>query len=251
MPGPFRLLPGPAGDLWTYATTTPAGSPSNRAGHVLLCHDLPLARASAHDVALTYPALADRLSRETGWRVVTGTLRGAGDAGGDFSAQGWIEDLGLIAETEIPADAPRLVVGFGFGGVLALHLASLDERVAGVACLGTPATLNALIEAPDALIERCLRSGVISTPGYPGSVETWAKELSILHPTEDAALMKGRPLLVVHGSADGDIPSEDANELAAAATGPTDQRIVVGAGHWLRADPRVIAILIGWLERRR
>ena len=22
-------------------------------------------------------------------------------------------------------------------------------------------------------------------------------------------------------------------------------------GHWLRADPRVIAILVGWLERRR
>jgi pimeloyl-ACP methyl ester carboxylesterase len=250
MPGPFRLLPGPAGDLWTYATATPAGSP-NRSGHVLLCHDLPRDRGSAHDVALTYPALADRLGRETGWRVVTGTLRGAGDAGGDFSAQGWIEDLSLIAEAEIPADAPRLVVGFGFGGVLALHLASLDERVAGVACLGTPATLTALTEAPDVLIERCVRSGVISTPGYPSSIETWAKELSILHPTEDAALLKGRPLLVVHGSADRDIPSEDAGALAAAATGPTDQRIVVGAGHWLRADPRVIAILVGWLERRR
>ena len=30
------------------------------------------------------------------------------------------------------------MVGFGFGGVLALHLAAGDERVAGVACLGTP-----------------------------------------------------------------------------------------------------------------
>jgi hypothetical protein len=26
--------------------------------------------------------------------------------------------------------------------------------------------------------------------------------------------------------------------------------VVFGAGHWLRADPRVIAILVGWLERR-
>jgi putative redox protein len=251
MTGPFRLLPGAAGDLWTYTTATPTGAPTDGTGHVMLCHDLPRSKGSAHDVALTYPALADRLSRETGWRVVTGTLRGAGEAGGDFSAQGWVEDLGLIMETEIPADAPRLVVGFGFGGVLALHLASLDERVAGVATLGTPATLDTLTADPDALIERCLRSGVISTPGFPSSVETWAKELSILHPTEDAALLKGRPLLVVHGSADPDISPDDANALAAAATGPTDLRIVIGAGHWLRADPRVIAILVGWLERRR
>jgi pimeloyl-ACP methyl ester carboxylesterase len=249
MPGPLRLLPGPAGELWTYASATPAGSPLG--GHVLLCHDLPRAKGSAHDVALTYPSLADRLTRETGWRVVTATLRGAGDAGGDFSAQGWVEDLSLVMEAEIPNEAPRLVVGFGFGGVLALHLASLDERVAGVACLGTPATLDSLTGAPDALVERCLRSGVISTPGYPASVETWIKELSILHPTEDAALLKGRPLLVVHGSADPDIAVDDATALAAAATGPTEVRVVGGAGHWLRADPRVIAILVGWLERRR
>jgi pimeloyl-ACP methyl ester carboxylesterase len=218
---------------------------------VVLCHDLPRAEASAHDVALTYPSLADRLARETGWRVVTGSLRGAGDSTGDFSPQGWLDDLVVLIESEIPADAPRWLVGFGFGGVLALHLASVDERVAGVACLGTSSTLESLISAPDSLVERCRRAGVISTAGYPGSTETWAKELSLFQPTEDAALMRGRPMLVVQGSADPFIPVDQARALAAAATGPTDLRVVLGAGHWLRADPRVIAILAGWLERRR
>jgi len=249
VPGPFRLLPGPAGDLWTYASATTPGSPN--AGNVVLCHDLPRATGSAHDVALTYPALADRLARETGWRVVTGCLRGAGDSAGDFSADGWLDDLGVLSEAELPADEPRWLVGFGFGGVLALHLASLDERVKGVACLGTSATLDALSKAPEALLDHCRRAGVISTADYPGSTETWAKELSILHPIEDAALLKGRPLLVVHGSADPFVPLDDARQLAEAATGPSDLRVVVGAGHWLRADPRVIAILVGWLERRR
>jgi putative redox protein len=249
MPGPFRLLPGPAGDLWAYATASLPGSP--QAGTVVLCHDLPRVKGSAHDVALTYPALADRLARETGWRVVTGCLRGAGDSAGDFSADGWLDDLGVLMHSEVPADSPRWLVGFGFGGVLALHLASLDERVKGVACLGASATLDGLTDAPDDLLERCRRAGVVTTPSYPGSVETWAKELSILHPTEDAAQLKGRPLLVVHGSADPFIPVDDASALAEAATGPTDLRVVVGAGHWLRADPRVIAILVGWLERHR
>jgi pimeloyl-ACP methyl ester carboxylesterase len=218
---------------------------------VVLLHDLPRAKGSSADVALTFPALADRLTRETGWRVVTGTLRGAGESGGDFSAQGWLDDASLLTESEVPVDAPRWLIGFGFGGVLALHVASHDERVAGVACLGTPATLEPLTRDPGMLIERCVRTGVIRTPGFPGSPETWAKELSILHPKEDAELLKGRPLLVVHGADDPDISSNDASALAEAATGPTDLRVVLGAGHWLRADPRVIAVLVGWLERRR
>jgi putative redox protein len=218
---------------------------------VVLLHDLPRSKGSAADVALTFPALADRLTRETGWRVVTGTLRGAGESGGDFSAQGWLDDVGWLTETEVPADALRWLVGFGFGGVLALHVAGQDERVAGVACLGTPASLDALIGDPAGFVERCVRTGVIRTAGYPVAPETWAKELSILHPLEDAGLMKGRPLLVVHGADDPDIPTVDAAALADAATGPTDLRVVLGAGHWLRADPRVIAILVGWLERRR
>jgi putative redox protein len=219
-------------------------------GHVLLCHDLPRPKGSAADVALTFPALADRLTRESGWRVVTAALRGVGDSAGDFSALGWLDDLTFVAETEVPETSPRLVVGFGFGGVLALHLAAGDERVAGVACLGTPSDLGSLTRDPAGFLERCRLNGVITTPGFPSSADAWAKELSVLHPSDDAALLKGRPLLMVHGSDDADVPISDARALADAATGPSELHVVPGAGHWLRADPRVIAILVGWLERR-
>jgi uncharacterized protein len=247
--GPFRLLHGQAGDLWSYASAIPPGAPVG--GQVVLCHDLPRATGSAKDVAQTYPALADRLTRETGWRVVTAMLRGAGTSEGDFSAQGWLDDLELLTETEVADDAPRWLVGFGFGGVLALHLAAGDERVAGVACLGTPADLESFTRDPAELVDRCVRTGVIRTPGYPAAPDTWAKELSLLHPKEDAELLKGRPLLVVHGADDPDTSVDEARALSEAATGPSDLHVIFGAGHWLRADPRVIAILVGWLERRR
>jgi uncharacterized protein len=248
VPGPFRLRPGPAGGLATYASSTPAGAPVH--GHALLIHDLPRPKGAAADVTLTYPPLADRLTRESAWRVATASLRGAGESAGDFSALGWLDDLAFLAAEEIPESAPRLVVGFGFGGVLALHLAAGDERVAGVACLGTPADLGPLTRDPAALLERCRQTGVVNTPDFPASADAWAKELSVLHPAEDAALLKGRPLLVVHGSDDPDVPLSDARALAEAATGPSELHTVLGAGHWLRADPRVIAILVGWLERR-
>jgi putative redox protein len=90
---------------------------------------------------------------------------------------------------------------------------------------------------------------VITSKNFPASVEAWAKELSLLNPTEDAAQLRGRPLLVVDGSDDPDVPVADARALAEAATGPSELHVVHGAGHWLRADPRVVAILVGWLER--
>ena len=60
------------------------------------------------------------------------------------------------------------MIGFGFGGVLALHMAAGDERVAGVACLGTPADLAPLAGDPERLLERCRQTGVVSSPGLPG-----------------------------------------------------------------------------------
>jgi uncharacterized protein len=248
VPGPFRLRPGPAGDLWTYATATSPGAPVR--GHVLLCHDLPRPQASATDVALTYPALADRLARETGWQVVTAALRGAGESAGDFSALGWLDDLRFLAENEVPEGSTRVVVGFGFGGVLALHLAASEDRVEGVACLGTPAEVVELTGDTQTFLARCRRTGVITSPGFPASVEAWEKELSVLHPAEDAARLKGRPLLLVHGSDDPDVDLSSARALADAATGPSELHVVLGGGHWLRADPRVLALLVGWLERR-
>jgi pimeloyl-ACP methyl ester carboxylesterase len=247
--GPFRLLEGAAGELWSYASATIPGAPVS--GHVVVCHDLPRATGSANDVAQTYPALADRLSRETGLRVVTGTLRGAGASEGDISARGWSDDLGQLIGAEVADDSRRWLVGFGFGGVLALHLAATDDRVAGVACLGTPADLVSLTSDPAQLVERCVRTGVIRTPGFPADLDTWIEELIALHPKEDAEQLKGRPFLVVHGADDPDTSVEEARALSEAATGPSDLRVVYGAGHWLRADPRVIAILVGWLERRR
>ncbi len=182
--------------------------------------------------------------------MVTAVLRGAGESQGDFSPLGWLEDLTFLADAEIPEDAPRLVVGFGFGGVLALHLAARDERIAGAACLGTPADLASLVSDPGDLLSHCRRTGVITTEGFPASVEAWAKELSLLHPAEDAALLKGRALLLAHGANDPDVPVAQARALADAATGPSELHVVLGAGHWLWADPRAVAILAGWLERR-
>ncbi|MFI5042209.1 MAG: alpha/beta hydrolase family protein, partial [Acidimicrobiales bacterium] len=76
------------------------------------------------------------------------------------------------------------------------------------------------------------------------------EELRAMDPLASARAIPPRPLLIVHGSADEEVPLVDARALADAAEGHCDLRVVPMAGHRLRHDPRAIAVLLGWLERR-
>jgi len=46
------------------------------------------------------------------------------------------------------------------------------------------------------------------------------------------------------------VPSLDARAIAD-AHGTAELRIIDGAGHHLRHDPRAVALLLGWLDRQR
>lgn len=251
MTGPWRLLDGPAGVLRTYATATPPGlEPGPTA---LVCHELPREPDAATGAGRTYPGLADRLAHESGFQVVVGMLRGAGGSEGDFSAAGWLEDLRFLVDELVGPDGSIWLVGFGLGGALVLRMAAGDPRVAGVAALAAPADLTAWVADRSAVLARCRHSGAIRTQGFPEDEAAWAADLVALRPLDAAGKLVGRPLLVVHGSADDEVPAAAARALAdaAAPTGPVDLRIVPGAGHWLRADPRVVATLVGWMARQR
>lgn len=250
MSGRWRTVPGGGGPLRVYSTSEPSGAERRRGPVLVLCHDLPRVRGSGSDAGRTFPALADRLAEESGWRAVTATLRGAGGSAGDFSAGGWLEDLGTVMAAEVGEEGQAWLIGFGLGGALALRLAVSDPRVRGLACLGTAADLSGWAASAPALVARCRDSGVITDPAYPADPVAWAAELADLRPVEAAAALGARPLLVVQGAEDPDVPTAAARALADAAGAHAELRIVFGAGHWLRSDPRVVATLVGWIERQ-
>lgn len=250
MPGDWRVIDGEAGALRVYETPTAAATSSDSL--VVLCHELPREPDRATDAGRGFPALADRLSEECACKVVVPMLRGTSGSVGDFSAKGWLEDLSAVADADVSSDASIWLIGFGFGGAIALRTAAQDRRVAGVATIAGPADLTAWVANRQMVLERCRRSGVISTNGFPPDVDAWAGEIVALAPLDAASNLGTRPLLVVHGSDDAEVPVAAARAIAdAAADGPVDLRIVAAAGHWLRADPRVVATLVGWIERHR
>jgi putative redox protein len=215
-------------------------------------HDFPVEAGAAERTGRSLPVLADRLAGESGWRVLAGCLRGVGGSAGDFSLCGWMEDLAVLVDhaTDLAAGGGVWVVGFGVGGSMALCLAASDDRVRGVGCLGSPATFDDWAQDPKAMLDAACRVGVITTPGFPPDVMSWARQFTELRPLAAASAVRPREVLVVHGADDDDVPVSDARELAEAAGRGGELRVLAGAGHRLRADPRALALLIGWLERQ-
>lgn len=249
MNGLWRVLDGPAGALRCYSNT--AAETATRPV-LIICHELPRHRGASEELGQTLPALADRLVEEAGIRVVAPALRGAGGSRGDFSATGWLDDLSFLLEVEVGATGRAWLAGYELGGVLALRHAVDDGRVRGIACLGVPTDMASWVGEPAAFLERCRASGCISKRAFPEDLLEWSAEILALDPMAAAGELADRPLLVVHGTEDAEVPLKEAALLAESV--PSDEaefRLVLGAGHWLRADPRAAATLIGWMERHR
>ncbi|MGH9243438.1 MAG: alpha/beta hydrolase family protein [Acidimicrobiales bacterium] len=219
---------------------------------LVLCHGYPVGVGGAATSAKSFPELADRIARELGWVVLAFTLRGAGASEGDFSIGGWLDDV-LAAVDHLVSTEPLLgvwAVGFGSGGSLAICAAGRDRRIRGVAAVGAPADFDDWAGQPRRLLQHAREIGLIKDDAFPQSFELWARPLRDVRALQCVTLLPPRSLLVVHGTDDDVVPDFDAR-VVADAHGAADLKLIPGAGHRLRHDPRVVAVLLGWLDRER
>lgn len=219
---------------------------------VVLAHGYPSDVNAAAIAASALPELADRIGAEMGWTAMALAFRGCGGSGGSFSLRGWLDDL-LAAVEHLRATEPVTGVwlaGFGTGGALSICAAAEQADVRGVAALGAPADFDDWATHPRRLLEHARDVGMIKDPTFPTNTDEWARELRDLRAVECAPKLGTRPLLVVHGSEDDLVPVFDARVLVD-AHGDAELRIISGAGHRLRHDPRAVAVLLGWLDRQR
>jgi pimeloyl-ACP methyl ester carboxylesterase len=244
-------IEGPSGSLALHVAPG-SSTRGDRSNVLVLCHGFPVESDSAERVADTLPMLGDRIAAENGYPVLVGCLRGVGTSSGDFSLGGWYDDLRTLVDhaAVIGNGGGVWIVGFGTGGALGLCVAGEDTRVRGVACFGSPATFADWADEGVGMIEYAQRVGAIRTSGFPPDRKEWGKAFSALRPDESAAKLAPRPLLVVHGAEDEEVPIADGRRLAEFAGPRAELRVLAGAGHRLRADPRAVALLSGWLERQ-
>ncbi len=222
------------------------------ANHVLvLVHGLPRAMGMGRQAAGLLPELAEHLSNESGWLVATGTLSGVGGSTGTFSATQWRKDLQQILTRVERGDQRISLAGFGFGGVLALSIAAGDDRVRGVATFASPAHLEPWCGPADDFRRSVQVAGVVGDEKELLAAEELREDVIAIDPLGAIATLPPRRLLIGHGTDDIEVPASDARDLLAAAEGRAELRLIQGAGHQLRADPRMVATLLGWLDRHR
>ncbi len=219
---------------------------------VILCHGFPIGPLDARQSAVTFPQLMDRIANDLGWAALTFTFRGCGDSDGDFSMQGWVDDLRAAIDHLEHEVSPHGIwlVGTNTGGALAICVAADDPRVRGCALMGARADFDDWAGQPRRFLEHAREIGAIRTPGFPRAFDEWSRELRRFRPVEAARRFAPRPLLVMHGEEDESVPIADSRNLAR-AHGSAELRTIPGAGHRLRHDPRAIAVLLGWLDRQR
>jgi putative redox protein len=197
------------------------------------------------------PELAEHVANESGWLVATGTLSGVGGSTGTFSASKWREDLATILDRVAEGDRRITLAGFGFGGSLALAAGAVDDRVRGVATFAAPAHLEAWAGLAEDIHRAVQVAGVVGDEKELLAPDELYKDLLAIDPMKAISAIPPRRLLIGHGTDDVEVPASDARDLVAAAEGRAELRLIQGAGHQLRADPRMVATLLGWLDRHR
>ena len=186
---------------------------------------------------------------DTLWPVAFGV---SGPPKATFSLAGWYEDLGAFVSyaAELVSGGAVSLVGFGSGGALALCLASADARVGGVASFGSPATFSDWAQDVDGMLEFARRVGVVRRPEFPPDISAWAEAFTTFRPDEAAKSLSHRPVLIVHGADDDEVPVPMPVSWPTQWGGAPSSGSSVAPAIGCRADPRAIALLVGWLERQ-
>lgn len=219
---------------------------------VVLVHGYPSGPAGTAGAVSAMPELADRIASDMEFIAFSPVLRGLGGSEGEFSIMGWKNDLhAAVDHVRATARVTGVwLVGFGTGGALAICAGADDESIAGVVALAAPADFDDWASNPRQLHAHARQLGIVSSEATPILLEGWAREMRLTRAVEGAARLRPRPLLVLHGSADDLVPDLDARVIADAHTA-AEMRLLDGAGHGLRHEPRAMAILLGWLDRQR
>ena len=218
----------------------------------MLCPDFPRTPGVARAALQSLGVLADRIAVDAQWLALALQPRGLAEVPGDFSAPGWIEDIAAAVTTLRQEERAQQVflAGLGLGGALCIAAAAKDPTIGGVATLGAPADLASWMGDPKTFLSHARSVGLIRSATFPPDADLWIRQWRELRPLDLARELDPRPVMVIHGNDDDVVPDLDARALADASGDGADLRLIGGAGHQLRNDPRAVAILLGWLSRQ-
>ncbi len=182
-----------------------------------------------------------RACRARGWAALTYDQRGNGESEEPLSPAA-VGDVGRMARMLAGIDgvdeARVCARGSSMGGFMAIHAAAVFDSVAGVIAL-CPAGEDHLLEG--------VRRDRFEMRVDRDAFEPWLGE----HDLRDAvALMGAKPLLLLHARGDEVIPFTWSEELAGAASDPSEAIVLPGGHHRsIQHDAELHEVALRWMEK--
>ena len=172
-----------AGNTLACHVTSPVGRTERTPG-LILCHGFPIGPLDARRSAGTFPELIDRIAHDVGYIAMTFTFRGCGTSEGDFSLQGWIDDLRAAIDHLVTHHPVRevVLVGANTGGSIAVCVGADDPRVVAAGLLSPRADFDDWADHPRRFLDHAREIGAIRTPGFPRSFDEWTRAFRRFRP---------------------------------------------------------------------
>lgn len=229
---------------------------SSQSPCIIVCHGMPAGpRPVAAGVddqgndGLSYEEIAQLFSG-LGIATVIFNFRGTGASTGDYHPMGWVEDLQQVitwVQGRPEIDSARLgIMGSSMGAVIAIKVASGRDDIRFLVTYASPSSISRPVDV-SAQIDRYRVLGIITTMGFPDNAEEWAQEFENIDPGYHIGKVTSDHVLLVHGDADDVVPVDALTELFGLAPPHAELRIVKGAGHRFRSEPRSIEIISEWI----
>ena len=182
-----------------------------------------------------------------GYDAVRFDFRGVGESDRSFPASTLstrLADLRAVADGFGPET--YAVFGSSFGGLVALHAAARDDRIAAVVCRSPVTDLSVY----DERARRVREDGPIEHPSGYTVDERLFDDLNAFD-TGAAAERISVPVAVVHGAEDDVVPPEGSFATAARLDGAVLVRQVAGEGHVFSepAEELLWRVTLDWLDR--
>lgn len=182
-----------------------------------------------------------RACAAAGWAAVSYDQRGHGENEAAM-APAAVDDVARMAS--MLAERPQIderrvcVRGSSMGGLLAIHAAAVSDSIRGVI---------AICPATEAGLRRGLRGGELEMRADADALDAWLGEHDV---AEAAAMLAGRPIIVLHARGDERVPYTESERIYARASEPRKLVILPGGHHRsVQHDAELQGVALRWLER--
>ncbi len=199
---------------------------------------------------LFHKELIERVANQSGWTVVSLVCSGLGGSSGSFSPMGWCDDIETVSRYFVESTKVKsvLLVGYDFSADVCLAVAARSEFVRGVATVSPIISLESYIDNPLQLAAKAQGVGV-KVPRKSSELVPWSDQLREISPIESANRLKDKEWLVIHGRDDEQVREGELRDFLNIHGSAAESHFVSAADHQLVTDPRMVAILLGWMER--